>query len=147
MSAVTFEKNNIKYKSLTESFETETPSGRMVFQMMAVVNEMEHNQTAELISENFKFIASQGCFISGTPPLGYDLKPDFSGKRRTSTLVINEQEAMTIRLIFDLYTIVKGHHEPIISEEVWEKTLVRMKGDKKAVKKHNGFYPLTGILK
>ena len=31
--------------------------------------------------------------------------------------------------------IVKGIHEPIISEDVWQKTLVRMKGDKKAVKK------------
>ena len=207
----TFDRYNIKYKSLTENFETETPAGRMVFQMMAVVNEMERNQISENVSASMKYLASNGKYISGTPPLGYDLKPDYSGKRRTSTLVINEQEAMIIRLIFDLYTkgwgykrianhinamgmkskkghylaistireilmnpiyvgllrynnytnwskkrrrgknpnpiIAKGIHEPIISEDVWQKTLVRMQGAKKAVKKHNGFYPLTGILR
>jgi len=207
----TFERNNIKYKSLTENFETETPSGRMVFQIMAVVNEMERNQISDNVSGAMSYLASQGYYLGGCAPLGYDLKSNHSGDRRTSSLVINEQEAMTIRLIFDLYTkgwgykrianhinamgmkskkghhlaistirdiltnpiyvgllrynnytnwskkrrkgknpnpiIVKGIHEPIISEEVWEKALVRMKGDKKAVKKHNGFYPLTGILK
>lgn len=206
-----FERNNIKYKSLTENFETETPSGRMVFQIMAVVNEMERNQISENVSGAMTFLASQGRYLGGSAPLGYDLKSESRGDRKTSILVINEQEAVTIRLIYELYVkgwgykrianhinamgmkskkghylaistirdiltnplyvgllrynnytnwskkrragknpnpvVVQGMHEPIITEEIWEKAQVRMKGDKKAVKKHKGFYPLTGILK
>ena len=101
-----FERNNIKYKSLTENFETETPSGRMVFQIMAVVNEMERNQISENVSGAMTFLASQGRYLGGSAPLGYDLKSESRGDRKTSILVINEQEAVTIRLIYELY--VKG---------------------------------------
>lgn len=54
--------------------------------------------------------------------LGYDYNPE------DKSITINEAEAETVRLIYDLYLqrygayrIAKNHHEAIISEEEWDK--------------------------
>ena len=54
--------------------------------------------------------------------LGYDYNPE------DKSITINEAEAETVRLIYDLYQqgygayrIAKNHHEAIISEEEWDK--------------------------
>ncbi len=54
--------------------------------------------------------------------LGYDYNPE------DKSIIINEAEAETVRLIYDLYLqgygayrIAKNHHEAIISEEEWDK--------------------------
>ncbi|WP_143328334.1 recombinase family protein, partial [Clostridium perfringens] len=41
------EKNNITFKSYSEPFETDTPAGRMQFQMMALIGEFERGTIAQ----------------------------------------------------------------------------------------------------
>ena len=46
---------------------------------------------------------SQGNFIGSIPPYGYDKVFVTEGKRKCPILVINEQEAQVVRMIFDMY--------------------------------------------
>lgn len=46
---------------------------------------------------------SQGNYIGSQPPFGYDKAWITEGKRKCPTLAINEPQADTVRLIFDMY--------------------------------------------
>ena len=46
---------------------------------------------------------SQGNFIGSIPPYGYDKAYVMDGKRKCPILVINEQQADVVRMIFDIY--------------------------------------------
>lgn len=59
--------------------------------------------------------------------------PDWSSKRRRG---VNEE-----------CILVDGLHEPIISQQLWEKVQSIMKMNTKAPKKYDSWFPLTGILK
>ncbi|MFB1050663.1 recombinase family protein [Paraliobacillus sp. JSM ZJ581] len=157
--------------------------------------------------------AKEGSW-NGGQVLGYDVVsfPSDNRKRKISKLIINEEEAIVVRKIFELYVqgngyksianrlnkegyktkknkafsingiktilcnplyagfirynvrrdwsekrrnninpnpvIVKGQHEPIISDNIWEQTKSIMKSRTgKPNRIHSGEFPLTGILK
>ena len=46
---------------------------------------------------------SQGNFIGSIPPYGYDKTFIIEGKRKSPILVINEEQADVVRMIFDMY--------------------------------------------
>ena len=210
----TLEKNGISYRSYSEPFETDTPSGKMQFQMMALVGEFERNSLAQNVRMGMCAKARSGEWCGGTTPFGYDCVPvdNPSGKRKRSRLVINEKEAGIVREIYRLcaegkgykaivnrlnqsgyrtkkgnqfavaqvrdilmnpiyigklrYNLLKnwnekhqrrknpspiladGVHEPIITEELWQKTRVFLESRQgRPSRIYDGEYPLTGILK
>ncbi len=101
----TFEKNNITFKSYSEPFETDTPAGKMQFQMMALIGEFERGTIAQNVKMGMCARARQGLWC-GNRVLGYDLVPmeDSEKKKRKETkLQINPEEARIIKLIFSMY--------------------------------------------
>lgn len=203
----------IGFRSFTERYETETPSGRLQFQMMAAIAEFERANIAENVKMGMLARAREGSW-NGGQVLGYDVVsiPSDNRKRKISKLVINDKEAQTVRRIFELYSgghgykaiankvnkeghrskkgnsfsinairtiltnpiyvgfirynvrqdwsekrrnninpnpvIEKGQHDPIISEETWEKAQSILKNRSKTPNRvHSGEYPLTGVMK
>lgn len=105
------EKNNIVFKSYTENFETETPSGKFALQMLGAVGELERGQIAQNVKLGCMSRAKEGRW-GGNVVLGYDLKErgnSINKKRRDTILVINDNEAEIIRTIFTLYSQGKGY--------------------------------------
>lgn len=47
--------------------------------------------------------AKRGCFLTGRPPYGYDKTTVIEGKRKYPTLVINEEKASVVRMIYNAY--------------------------------------------
>lgn len=204
---------NIAFRSYTERYETESPSGKLLFHMMGAIAEFERDNISQNVKMGMIARAKEGSW-NGGQVLGYDVVsvPSDNRKRKTSKLVINEKEAQTVRKIFNLYiqgngyksianrlnkegyrtkknkafsingvktilsnpiyagyirynvrrdwnekrrnninpnpVIVKGQHEPIITEEIWEKAKNIMKNRSgKPNRIHSGEFPLTGILK
>ena len=106
-----FEKNNITFKSYSEPFETDTPAGKMQFQMMALIGEFERGTIAQNVEMGMCAKARAGEWCGGRV-LGYDLVPidDIqTGKRRKTKLIINEKEAEVVRIIFNEYANGKGY--------------------------------------
>lgn len=106
-----FEKNNVTFKSYSEPFETNTPAGKMQFQMMALIGEFERGTIAQNVKMGMLARAREGKWC-GNKVLGYDIvdvKESLNKKRKETKLVINEKEAEIIRLIFNEYSKGKGY--------------------------------------
>lgn len=207
------EQKNIAFRSYSESYETATPSGKLQFHMMAAIAEFERGNIAENVKMGMLARAKEGSW-NGGQVLGYDtVEVNSENKKRKQTkLVINENEAQTVRRIFELYTqghgyksiankvnkeghrskkgglfaintiktiltnpiyigfirynvrrdwnakrrnninpdpvLVKGKHEPIISQEIWEKAQTLLKNrSNRPNRVHSGEFPLTGLMK
>ena len=156
-----FSPNGCDFESLSERFDTGTPFGNAMIGILAVFAQLERETIKERMSLGREGRAREGLWKGGsTDPVGYDY---IDGQ-----LIINEEEAMQIREVFNLYLqgygfgrIVKilgskgyahkfgewsqtrvkavltnplyvgkmtfngeifdGQHEPIVSDEVFEK--------------------------
>lgn len=92
-----FEKHDCKFKSATEVYDTTTAMGRMFITIVAALAQWERENLGERISFGFAEKARQGKYPLNFRPIGYDLD------LKTGKLTINENEAKTVRLIYDLY--------------------------------------------
>lgn len=78
--------------SLTESIDTTTAAGKMVFRMLAVLAEFERDLVSERTSAAMAYLRTQGQRISGQIPFGYDLLEE-------GRLVPNVDEQETLVLV------------------------------------------------
>ncbi|MCU9602249.1 recombinase family protein [Pallidibacillus thermolactis] len=95
-----FEYYGVKFISYSENFDTGTPIGRLVVQLMASIAEMERNTLAENVKLGMKQRALEGLWNGGVV-FGYD-------HTEKKMLVINQKEAAVVRLIYTLYADGKG---------------------------------------
>ena len=89
-----FEEYNTEFISLEENFDTSTPIGEAVLNIIVALAQAERKQTAKRTSDKMRWRAEQGLW-NGGQVLGYDLVD----KR----LVINKKEAQLVKLMFKKY--------------------------------------------
>lgn len=94
-----FEDYGVKFISYSENFDTSSPIGRLVVQLMASIAEMERNTLSENVKLGMKQRALEGSWNGGVI-FGYD--------SIEKELVINKEEAEVVKQIFTLYTQGKG---------------------------------------
>jgi len=83
------------FVSVTQSFNTATSMGRLTLNMLLSFAQFEREVTAERIRDKIAASKRRGLWMGGQVPLGYDA----DGR----TLKIKEDEATTIRTLYDLY--------------------------------------------
>lgn len=108
----TLEKYGITYRSFSEPFETDTPAGKMQFQMMALIGEFERSTIAQNVKMGMCAKARSGEWCGGVAPLGYKwvlMEDTKNSSRQKSKLEIDKKEAETVRLIYELYASGKGY--------------------------------------
>ena len=88
----------VVFRSATEPFDTSTPVGRMLVQMLGVFAEFERETIIDRVIGGMERKAAKGLWTGGTRPYGYHID------RQLDKLVPDQAEAATIRKIFDLYT-------------------------------------------
>lgn len=106
------EQNGIAYLSYSEPFETNTPAGKMQFQMMALIGEFERSTISQNVKMGMCAKARSGEWCGGVPPLGYKwvvMEGTENSSRKKSRLEVDETEAATVRLIYELYAAGKGY--------------------------------------
>lgn len=91
------EKKEVVLDSVKEKFNTSTATGRMFVHMLVAMSEWEEDLIGERTSRGLEESAKQGNYCLGAVPFGYDRKVE----GRSKVLIINEQEAEVVRLIFD----------------------------------------------
>ncbi|MBS4171815.1 recombinase family protein [Bacillus sp. FJAT-49736] len=89
-----FEDYKVSFISISESFDTHTPSGRLTLQVLGAVAEFERERIRERVFENMLHGANHGKWLTQSP-YGYDLI--------NKVLVINETESKIVKRVFDLY--------------------------------------------
>jgi len=95
----TFDAHGVSFVSVTQSFNTTTSMGRLTLNVLLSFAQFEREVTGERIRDKIAASKAKGMWMGGHPPLGYDAPTDLVAR----TLVINEPEAETVRLIFDRY--------------------------------------------
>jgi site-specific DNA recombinase len=90
-------RHNVELISLDDSFDTSTPIGRAMLNIILTFAQLERETTSERTRGKMQWRAEQGLW-SGAPPVGFDLDQQEKGR-----LVENEEESKLVRLIFDKY--------------------------------------------
>ncbi len=90
-----FEQAKIDFISITERFDTSTPAGRLLRNIMLTFSQFERELTSERTKDKMLERAIKGLCNGGFTPYGYS--------RQEKKLVINKKEAEEIKSIFETY--------------------------------------------
>lgn len=90
-----FEANKVGYISVTERFDTSTPSGRLLRNIMLTFAQFERELTSERIKDKVIQRVGRGLHTGGRPPHGY--------KSDRGMLVLDPPCDAHVRLIFESY--------------------------------------------
>ena len=88
-----FEKHNVSFLSITERFDTSTPSGRLLRNIMLTFAQFERELISERIKDKILEKARKGLWGPGRAPFGY--------QRDGNKLVIVPEEAKIVKTIFE----------------------------------------------
>ena len=96
--------NGVKLISVAEPFDDDTMAGTIIKALgVAAADGFSKNLSTE-VRKGFMVNAGRCRHNGGKPPLGYDVDS------ATGHLIINEEEAKTVRLIFDMYVQGNGYN-------------------------------------
>lgn len=99
----TLENHNVEFVSATENFDTSSPMGRAMLNIVLVFAQLERETIAERVRDNYLHRFSLGAWPGGPAPYGYSLtKITDSTSQRVSSLTANEFSAVVTR-IFEQY--------------------------------------------
>lgn len=90
-----FEKHKVDFISITERFDTSTPAGRLLRNIMLTFAQFERELASERTKDKILERAKKGMWNVGLVPYGY--------KRENRKLIINPREAEVVRFIYKTY--------------------------------------------
>jgi DNA invertase Pin-like site-specific DNA recombinase len=90
-----FDRNDVTFVSVTQSFNTTSSMGRLTLNILLSFAQFEREVIGERIRDKFAASRRKGMWMGGFVPLGYDVK--------NRKLVVNEGEAATVRMIFSRF--------------------------------------------
>ncbi|HII4444637.1 TPA: recombinase family protein [Clostridium perfringens] len=96
-----FDKYNVAFKSCTEPFETNTATGKLLLNLLASIGEFERETIVDNVKMGHKERAKRGEWNGGRV-LGYD-SISLNEDEEKKVLVINKEEAIIVKKIYDLY--------------------------------------------
>lgn len=91
------EQHNVSFVSVTQDINTSTSAGRMMLNILMTFCQYEMEICTERIKDKIAMSKRRGKHCGGPPLLGYDA--DSESKK----LVVNSEEAKTVKLAFELY--------------------------------------------
>jgi site-specific DNA recombinase len=83
------------FVSVTQSFNTTTSMGRLTLNVLLSFAQFEREVTGERIRDKIAASKKKGLWVGGVVPFGYEV--------RDRKLIVHEEEAVTVRLIFSRY--------------------------------------------
>jgi site-specific DNA recombinase len=96
-TAEELERSGVALRSATEPFDTSSPAGKMMLQMLGVFAEFERATIVERITAGMERAASQGRWVVGRVPYGY------LRDKQTKLIHPHEPQADVVRRIFAMY--------------------------------------------
>jgi DNA invertase Pin-like site-specific DNA recombinase len=90
-----FDRNDVTFVSVTQSFNTTTSMGRLTLNILLSFAQFEREVIGERIRDKVAASRKKGIWMGGFVPLGYDVK--------NRKLMVNEAEAKKVRMIFERF--------------------------------------------
>jgi len=115
-----FDRNDVTFVSVTQSFNTTTSMGRLTLNILLSFAQFEREVTAERIRDKFAASRKKGMWMGGVPPWGYRVE--------NRKLVIDEDRAEHVRWIFARFIEIGSGTE--LAREVEKRGLCTPKGNR-----------------
>jgi len=93
-----FEKYKVDFISITEKFDTSTPAGRLLRNIILTFAQFERELASERTKDKMLERAKKGMWNGGIVPHGY--------KKENKKLLINPKKAEIVKLIHEIYTLL-----------------------------------------
>jgi DNA invertase Pin-like site-specific DNA recombinase len=91
-----FDRNEVTFVSVTQSFNTTTSMGRLTLNILLSFAQFEREVIGERIRDKFAASRRKGMWMGGWAPLGYDIKD--------RKLIVNEPEARLVQSMFKRFS-------------------------------------------
>jgi DNA invertase Pin-like site-specific DNA recombinase len=134
-----FDSHGVSFVSVTQQFNTTSSMGRLTLNVLLSFAQFEREITGERIRDKLAASKQKGMWMGGFVPLGYDVVD--------RELVINKEEAETVRLIFTRYLAlgsVRSLKEELDKRGITSKKRISQQGVKRGGKplSRGGLYKL-----
>jgi site-specific DNA recombinase len=96
----TFDGGDVSFVSITQSFDTRSPMGRLMLNVLLSFGQFEREVTGERIRDKVAASRKKGMWMGGWTPLGYQV--------RDRKLVIHKEDAERVRSIFKRFVQLKS---------------------------------------
>lgn len=106
----------VEFNSVTEQFDTSSPMGRAMLNIVLVFAQLERETTAERVKDNYVHRFKLGAWMGGPAPYGFELAKMKDGDRTVSTLVENKKQSEVVKWIFSEYAKPDGTLRSIAKE-------------------------------
>ncbi len=100
-----FEKYNVSYVSVTERFDTSSPSGRLLRNIMLTFAQFEREMASERVKDKLEQKAKKGLWNGSIPPLGY--------KKIDKKLVVDKKNARLVKELYEKF-VETGHFNEVM---------------------------------
>ncbi len=109
------EKKNVFVISCSERIDTSTPAGRLQRWIISGINRFYIENLKQEIYDKTTKVAEKAYYLGGTIPYGYSLKKirDPEAVRNRKIYVINEEEAVIVRKIFEMFANGYSYREMV----------------------------------
>ena len=99
------EEHGVEFQSVTENFDTSSPMGRAMLNVVMTFAQLERETTAERVKDNYYHRFHLGAWPGGPAPFGFNLtKIKSPDGRMTPSLKVNDH-AKIVRRIFESYAV------------------------------------------
>jgi site-specific DNA recombinase len=96
----TFDGRDVSFVSITQSFDTRSPMGRLMLNVLLSFGQFEREVTGERIRDKVAASRKKGMWMGGWTPLGYEV--------RDRKLLIHKEDAERVRSIFKRFVQLKS---------------------------------------
>jgi site-specific DNA recombinase len=96
----TFDSRNVTFVSITQSFDTRSPMGRLMLNVLLSFGQFEREVTGERIRDKVAASRKKGMWMGGWTPFGYEV--------RDRKLIIDNADAEQVRGIFKRFLVLKS---------------------------------------
>lgn len=103
-----FEKKNVDFISHTEKFDTSTPIGKAMLNIIMVFAQLERETIQQRITDNYYSRGEKGLYLGGYAPFGYAKKEIRKDGKRTYCYEVIDNEAVVIREMYEWYASGKS---------------------------------------
>ena len=121
-----FDRNQVTFVSVTQSFNTTTSMGRLTLNILLSFAQFEREVTGERIRDKFAASRRKGIWMGGVPPLGYVVKD--------RKLIVQDKDAAQVRWVFDRFIEIGS--ATVLARELAARGIVSPRGhliDKKFI--------------
>jgi site-specific DNA recombinase len=96
----TFDGREVTFVSITQSFDTRSPMGRLMLNVLLSFGQFEREVTGERIRDKVAASRKKGMWMGGWTPFGYEVQD--------RKLIIHEADAEQVRAIFKRFLVLKS---------------------------------------